>query len=213
MRTAEFILLIFNCKKYKFKALKQRTTWLHNFTLIPYYHVIGDPNLDTDYLFDETDKILYVKTKDDYISLPKKVISAYEAINKEFIFKYIFKTDDDQHLTNNKFFNIIINLLLTKQPTIHYGGHIVNVEKSHYSDYYKIHPELPKNIIVSETIYCSGRFYILSDLAVHYLLTKKQQIWNEYFEDYAIGYYLNPILKHSILKIPTNKYFVDNIFT
>ena len=83
-------MLIFNCKKYRFKALKQKDTWLQDFNIMPYFHVIGDIELTTNYEFDYKEKILYVKIYDDYNSLPKKVIAAYNAIQSEFTFKYIF---------------------------------------------------------------------------------------------------------------------------
>ena len=38
---------------------------------IKYYHVIGDEALETEYNFVEETNILYVKTPDDYNSLPK----------------------------------------------------------------------------------------------------------------------------------------------
>jgi len=207
----DFILLIMNCKKYRHKAIKQKQTWLKNFDIMPYYHVIGEPELPTSYKFDNDEQILYVKTADDYNSLPKKVIAAYEAINKEFNFKYIFKTDDDQILCDNKFLKTIQLLLLNKQPTIHYGGYIVNVERPYVSKYCTIHPELPENLIVYKTKYCSGRFYLLSQLAVQYLITQKSKIGVEYLEDYAIGFYLDNSLKSTIFNIQTNKYFTDII--
>ena len=40
-------------------------------------------------MFDFNNSILYVKTNDDYVSLPKKVIAAYEAIHETYIYKYI----------------------------------------------------------------------------------------------------------------------------
>ena len=206
---SEFILLIFNCKKYRYKALKQKETWLNNFQNMPFFHVIGDIQLTTDYLIDKTEHILYVKQQDDYISLPKKVIAAYEAIQKEYTFKYIFKTDDDQNLLQIQFLNITQNLLLTKLPKIHYAGQIINVDKPYLSEYSNIHPELPKYLPVLQTQYCTGRFYILSDLAVQQLITKKNLIYKEYLEDYAIGYHLDPILKKSIFNIQTNKFFID----
>ena len=49
-----------------------------------------------------------VNTKDDYISLPSKVIAAFGAIRQTFKFKYVFKTDDDQDLINEKFFDTIV---------------------------------------------------------------------------------------------------------
>jgi hypothetical protein len=205
----EFILLIFNCEKYRYKALKQKETWLKNFTSLPFFHVIGNPQLTNDYLFIYSENILYVKTEDDYNSLPKKVIAAYEAVQKEFIFKYIFKTDDDQNLIQIKFLDILKNLLINKLPKIHYGGEFINVDKPYLSQYYNIHPELPKHLPVLKTQYCSGRFYILSDLAIQYLISKKELICKEYLEDYAIGYYLDPVLKTNILNLQTNKYFID----
>ena len=209
LNTSDFVLLIFNCNKYRFKAIKQKETWLKNFELMLYFHVIGDPTIDTDYIFDYQEKILFVKVPDDYNSLPKKVIAAYTAINKEYIFKYIFKTDDDQNLNNIQFLNTLRTILLTNTPTIHYAGHIVNVDKPYLSQYHKIHPELPTHLPVLQTRYCSGRFYVLSNLAVQQLITKTTNINNEYLEDYAIGYYLDSSLKTNMLNIQTNKYFTD----
>ena len=206
---SDFILLILSCEKYRFKAIKQRETWLKDFTLMPYFHVIGNPELTNDYFFDFNERILYVKTKDDYNSLPKKVIAAYEAINNEFTYKYIFKTDDDQNLINNQFLITIKNLVLTSSTKIHYGGYIVNVETPYISQYHIIHPELPKNLYILNTQYCSGRFYFLSDLAVQQLISKKKLIGNEYLEDYAIGFHLEPILKKNIFHINTLKHFND----
>jgi len=88
---SDFVLLIFNCQKYRHKALKQKETWLKDFTLMPYFHVIGIPELTSAYKFDLEEKILYVKVADNYNSLPKKVIAAYEAIYKTYTFQYIFK--------------------------------------------------------------------------------------------------------------------------
>lgn len=208
-KVSEFILLIFNCKKYRYKALKQKKTWLNNFTIMPFYHVIGDPLLKEEYYIDENEHILYVNTPDDYVSLPKKVITAYESIQKEYVFNYIFKTDDDQNLIQIEFLNIIKNLLCKRLPKIHYAGEIINIDKPYLSQYSNIHPELPKYLPVLQTQYCSGRFYILSDLSIQQLISKKDKICKEYLEDYAIGYYLDPVLKMNMLNIKTNKYFID----
>jgi hypothetical protein len=208
----DFILLIFNCEKYKYKAQKQKETWLKEQIInMPYFHVIGKPNLTTEYVFDNKDKILYVQCLDDYVSLPQKAILAYSAINKEYIYKYIFKTDDDQNLIDYNFFNKIITHL-QNNPNIHYGGYIVNIKKDHFSNYHKVHPELPPNIPLFKTQYCSGRFYLLSTLAVEALVLTKDKITKEYFEDYAIGYYLPDFLKKNILNIQTNNYLVDFTF-
>jgi len=199
-----------NCKKYEKKAFIQKNTWLKTIpSYLKYYHVIGNEFLDEEFVFDNEKQILWVKTQDDYNSLPKKVIQSYEAVNKTFDYKYIFKTDDDQMLTNPNFFNTITKLITNKNPISHYGGFIVDVKFAHLSQYHKFHPELPENIPVHVTKYCNGRFYFLSKDSVKDLLSKKQNIMNEYFEDYAIGFNLNEKYKKDILNIVTNKIFID----
>lgn len=206
----DFIMLIMNCKKYVNKAKYQKMTWLKNIpSYLQFYHVIGEPYLESNYMFDNENKILWVKVEDDYNSLPKKVIRAYNAINERFKFKYIFKTDDDQILTNLNFFNILKNLITNENAKFHYGGYVVDVKQNHLSQYHKIHPELPPNLPILKTKYCNGRFYFLSKLAIENLITKASCIEKEYFEDYAIGFYLDPYFKTNILSILTNNFFKD----
>ena len=211
----DYILLIFNCKKYRHKALKQKETWI---PLMPsnllYFHVLGDPNLESDYQFLINENILLVKVEDDYNSLPKKVIRAYQAILNTYEFKYIFKTDDDQQVTNIKFFDTVMSLLNNKyddlNTRLHYGGHIVDVKQTYQSQYCRIHKELPTDLLVKATKYCSGRFYFLSVDAINCLVSeKKDLIEAEYLEDYSIGYHLSGDFKSKMLPLDTNKYFVD----
>ena len=219
MINQDYILLIFNCVKYRYKALKQQETWLKQFSSLQhnliYFHVLGDPNLEQEYLINEEHRILWLRVPDDYNSLPKKVINAYEAITKIYNFKYIFKTDDDQMVSPVKFFDTLITVLNSRyQDTskrVHYGGHIVDVKDAYMSQYYKLHPELPTNLIVQKTQYCNGRFYLLSHNVIACLLFKKEEISNEFLEDYAIGLNLDNTLKTHIFNIQTNKYFTDFI--
>jgi len=206
----EVIMLIMNCKKYEWKADIQRNTWLKQLPkFIKYYHVIGNEELETEYNFDNETSILYVKTPDDYNSLPNKVITSFKAVNDTFSYKYVFKTDDDQNLINENFFEILYKLLKTNGPPIHYGGHIVDVTRPFISQYYKLHPELPKDLPIQITKYCSGRFYFLSSKAIRNLLTKRETIIKEFLEDYAIGYNLHIYFKSNMIKLNTNKIFVD----
>lgn len=204
----EYVMLIMNCKKYHQKALFQKQTWLKKCPdYLQYYHVIGDPNLKSDFEFNNRDHILTVNTPDDYVSLPKKVISAYIAVYKTFNFKYIFKTDDDQILVKPSFFHILPTLLETKQS--HYGGYVVDVKRPYLSKYNLIHPELPQYIPILQTQYCSGRFYFLSCAATEDLILKKHLIEKECLEDYAIGYNLGTKFKENIMSISTNDFFTD----
>jgi hypothetical protein len=206
----EFIMLIMNCKKYQKKALFQKMTWLKQIpSYLKYYHVIGDESLDSEFKFDNESNTLYVKVADDYNSLPKKVIAAYDAVNKTFKYNYIFKTDDDQILVNNKYLDMLAGLINVKQPRPHYGGYIVDVKQPYLSEYHRIHPELPQRLPLYITKYCSGRFYFLSSEAVQDILSKRERVEREFLEDYAIGFNLSPIFKQDILLIATNKYFTD----
>ena len=218
MINQDYILLIFNCVNYRYKALRQQETWLRELpglqNKLIYYHVVGNPDLQSDYVFDEEIRILWLRVPDDYNSLPKKVISAYHVISEVYNFKYIFKTDDDQFVRPIKFFDTLITVLnsrytdLTKR--VHYGGHVINVKEAYKSEYYRLHPELPQNLIVQKTQYCSGRFYLLSHDAVTSLILKKADICNEFLEDYAIGFHMPlPILKEKILNLKTDDFFFD----
>ena len=124
-------------------------------------------------------------------------------------FKYIFKTDDDQILINPSFFDILNKTIKGCKPKTHYGGFTVNIERPFISEYYKIHPELPTNLVLQITKYCSGRFYYLSKDALIYLLSKINNIKNEFFEDYAIGHYLSDKIKQNFLPLQTSVYFKD----
>jgi len=206
----DYILLIMNCERYREKSKKQKETWI---PLLPntlkYYHVIGNPDLETEFLFVESENVLYVKTMDDYNSLPKKVIASYNAVHKTFQYKYILKTDDDQNVLNSKFFDMIMGMIPKKEPKVHYGGLIVDVKQPYYSQYHRIHPELPKEIPVLAIRYCNGRFYFLSREAVAFLLLKREQIGKEYLEDYAIGLNLIEHMKTNMLHIQSDLFFKD----
>ena len=202
MQKQDIIILIINCEKYRYKAEIQRKGWLQ--TIPPeiiYFHVIGNEKLKSDFIFDHENRILYVKTKDDYNSLSHKVISAFEAVHKTYEYIHIFKIDDDQTLAEPHFFNLLLDYL--KTSITHYGGQIAHVKEDELSLQYLFHPEVPNNIILKKGKYCGGRFYILSNISVADLLPKKEFIIKEYFEDYAIGYYLSQELKQNILPIPS----------
>jgi hypothetical protein len=198
--------------RYRDKALVQKAGWLQKLPDgVSYYHVIGDPGLSVPYLFDNEERILWVKTADDYNSLPKKVISALCAAKTTFKFKYIFKTDDDQILQDAGFFDMLIDKLVRKPAKMkaHYGGQVVDVQLPYLSQYFHIHPELPHDMIIQKTEYCSGRFYFLSPEAVTNLVSKRENIEKEYLEDYAIGLNLNPIFKKVMIPVQSDEYFKD----
>lgn len=208
--TQDYLLLIMNCVKYRKKALVQKSDWLQRIpSYLKYYHVIGNEKMEKDFLIDEEERIIWVKAKDDYNSLPSKVIAAFSAIQQTHTFKYIFKSDDSVLLQNDKFFDTIIGVITRMVPKVHYGGKIVNVEIPYMSKYYLLHPELPKDMIIQSTKYCTGSLYFLSSEAVSNLISKRESVCKEYLEDYAVGLNLHSFFKKIMLPISTDKYFKE----
>lgn len=209
---SDYVLLILNCKKYQYKADLQKELWLNNIQgSIYYFHIIGDKDACGDdlYYFDFDKNVLYVSTDDDYISLPHKIITALRAVNETFEYKYIYKTDDDQMLLQSNFFTRLSRQLVDKE-NCHYGGYSIDM-KTHICDYNRFHSSLPNNLILRGTVYCSGRFYLLSKKAVDHLLTKEDKIKKHYIEDHAIGLYLSIEFKEEILHFDSNTAFKDMI--
>jgi len=59
------------------------------------------------------------------------------------------------------------------------------------------------------TIYCNGRFYLLSNRVIQELLTHADKIKKLILEDHSIGLYIDNKFKKNILNINTNNIFID----
>jgi hypothetical protein len=181
----KIVMLIITCEKYKHRADLQRSTWLRSIpSNIEYFHVIGNKNFcgTSDYRFDHENHMLYTSTKDDYLSLPDKVITAIYAAKNELEFDFIYKVDDDEVLINSGFFDTLEPILYQYD----YGGHMVDIE-GHHSNFYQLHSEVPSDLYLEKARYCGGPFYFLSRKAVRYLLEKKLFLSTKIIEDHAIG--------------------------
>jgi hypothetical protein len=204
---SKIILLILTCERYRHKMEYQRRTWLKNLpSHILYYHVIGDSARcgTAMYRFDHHNRMIYTNTKDDYLSLPHKVITAMQAIHETVEYDYIYKTDDDQNVINPHFFS----WLDEHRATYDYGGRAIDLE-DHHSTYWTVHNELPRDLFLQRTLYCIGRFYFLSNRAVAYLMNKKEPIASRCIEDHAIGLNLSDELKYNCLRI--NDFVAESI--
>ena len=220
----KYILLLFSCHKYKHKREIQNKLWVNTIkqkykSTMDVYHVLGTPDLFNEderenfYQLNETEKILHINCPDDYISLSKKVILSYKAINDLITnhnrkYNFVFKSDDDQILDGFNFFGDIIKKLESSPQKLHYGGRKV-VAKKHKSVYHRYHPELPDDLMLDECMYCNGRFYFLSIDAIQHLLTKEKEISKYMIEDYGIGYYLDNKYKDTLLEFDNARVFKD----
>ena len=208
----DYILIILNCYKYKYKRELQINTWLKDIpSQLKYFHVIGDKEKcgDKNFFFDMSNNILYTSTPDNYPSLPYKVITALEAIHNKYNYKCVFKTDDDQVLLKTPFFYTLISLLNKK--LYDYGGYVVNAKQSHISQYWRKHSSLPKDYLIKKTKYCNGRFYLLSKKSILALLKNKKLFEKCRIEDHLVGFILTTKEKivSSILPINSKIVFQD----
>ena len=139
-------------KYYNTRAQKQINGWLKNIpSFMRYYQVIGDTSIKDNYI-DEKINIIFVKEKDDYINLSSKTYEAFKILTEKYDFEYIIKTDDDQKLIDDNFYNYIISSFSKKYD---YGGKLINCQ-DHISQYYLTQPELinHKNILFRKNIVC-----------------------------------------------------------
>jgi len=190
----DYILLILNCNKYKYKRDLQLKLWTNNLN-ITFFYIVGNDKIDKPYT---ENNILYVNSPDDYKSLPQKVIKAIEYIDTHYDYKYILKTDDDQMLTDPDFFKNISNIT----SGYDYGGFLVKLE-DHYSKY-----KMDEKIFLKSCSYCSGRFYFLIKDCVSHLLSKHSNFDEYVFEDHSVGLELSdyPNLKINSLE---NEVLID----
>ena len=218
MIKVDFVFIILNCKKYAYKKEIQKKEWLHKLPdNIVYFHVIGDKELcgEKDYILDNSNKILYVNTKDDYVSLPDKVITAIEAINKNYIYKHLLKTDDDQIMINEAYFLEVISQLNDPSHKYNYGGKICVIARDVISNYCMYHASigidngLPKDILLKKTNYCNGRFYTLSYQVTNELIKQKNEIRKHIIEDHCIGLHIPQKYKNEIFVIRNDEIFID----
>ena len=217
MSDTKYLLLILNCKKYRYKAKAQQKTWLKLLpSKIQYYHVVGDEDMDTQYRVDDEEHVLYLRCKDDYNSLPMKTYLAVKAATEFSNCEYIFKTDDDQALVARNLFTSIIDTIEEREGgsrSVHYGGQRIFVP-DHVSTYYTVHPCLPKDVYLKSTVYCNGRFYILSREAACCILTKRSLFEKAYIEDHCVGLALDERYKNAdhFLPVHSDKVFCDISF-
>jgi hypothetical protein len=191
------ILIILNCKKYAHKRQTQIDTWLKQIQ-IPYYHIIGDNDLENEYLLDQSNNVLYVKCKDTYEALPQKTYLAVNACLTLFPdLQYLLKTDDDMKCNIDNF-----NIVLTLIRGFDYGGEVIHCVE-HMSDYHYpyVSADFRKLIHMKDIHYCPGRFYFLSKKACSIVQHEKEWIYSAMFEDYAIGH---AMITHGIKALNLN---------
>jgi hypothetical protein len=172
---------------------EQRKVWekYSNPNLI-YYYFVGDPNIDQDYVVDESNKTVTLRVPDNYESLSKKTrgIIKFYLENFSDSTKGMLKTDDDIEIDPDMIYN-----MLSENSENNYYGVVVNVVNYYESTYHwgKCESEYwnRTRAIVPQAKYCAGGgYYIRKEIAQ--LMPERFDIYDAIiFEDVASGILLN----------------------
>ncbi len=114
-------ILIISCKKNldKIKILREK---LYQKINLSYCFVIGEPELS--YEWQNEGDILYVKSPDNYESLPLKVFQAFKCLYCCFNFQGVLKLDDDTWIKDIPRFLELIDWLSTESTQDYMGNTI-----------------------------------------------------------------------------------------
>lgn len=197
--------MILNCKRYNRKRLVQRASWLQD-VKIEWFHVIGDETLQSEYVYDGKERILKVRCKDTYAELPRKTYIAIKAVTELFPdVEYVLKTDDDMQCDIGN-----LESAMKTMRGFDYGGQIISTI-AHTSTYHypNVAPEMRRPIHLDETLYCPGRMYFLSRKAMNYLLTYREFMYKQMFEDYAVGYTVSRMPEVKLCMLNAHDIFYD----
>jgi len=187
------MLLIISCNQNKDQLEIIYDSWL-KYSKIPYVIVIGNPDQIDNYIFDESSRKLYIKSKDDYDSLPFKVYYGISIIKKLWNPSFIIKIDDDIFLNPIKLYSWIYD-----EPHCDYEGvkasFEIDIESSNTT------------VLTSQKIlYCGGPMYFISSNAIN-IITQHMKPGLFKDEDVNIGYTLS---KFNIF--PKTVYLYTNSF-
>lgn len=196
-------IIICCCYKYINQFNKIYKHWIKNVekdNMFKLFFLFGNPKINNN-IYNETTKILTVKVKDDYESLPKKIYEGINYINLNFPeIKGIYKTDDDIKMKNIN--NLLSKLKLNLFYGINYSGLYISKVKEGIVSEDKIMKFSNKNINnlpkYDKSHYCYGAGYFISKKSINYICLNKEYMYNQCLEDVCIGTILN---KYNIFPI------------
>ena len=157
-KSNSFVIGVVTCKMNYHLAKQQYIKCFDNIDKYPitYLKIIGDENLDTQWLYNENENLLIIKCDDGYMNLPNKVFQFIKISKKIFRpFIGIFKTDDDIEINLNNLYN-----MLMKYKDIEYFGNYAGCESSK-SNYLMTKKKYNRTISIVWKISCRNRFWTL----------------------------------------------------
>ena len=199
------IILIISCHKYlnsRVKDFKLSKTEYSGWKVVT---VIGDPNLNTEYIYDITEQLLTVKCEDTYVHLIKKVILSMKILLSMYtITEGILRCGDDIEMNESK----MEQFLLSTDKTDYMGWcpykHPDESVKKYYNNmmplHYVNHPEQLKDINMTAeeilkineipaTLFNVGVIVYFSLKSCQCLINEIENVdWNIFHYDETYGY-------------------------
>lgn len=189
MLSNKYFLLILSHKKSK-NRIEQFSNLCkqENFNNFIVYYFIGAVDLNSDFFVDDTNKIVYLKTQDNYESLSLKTYKAIQYINLHYKndIKGVFKTDDDIDIN----LDLLYKVLEENQDEKYFGNKCTNLDsKSSYHIGKCEDPRFNNNLvdIPTDTDYCSGGGYYIHKSLVEDIVRNDEPFYKILFEDIAMG--------------------------
>lgn len=209
------IILILSCQKHKNTRLKEFKLNKLEYENWKVVYVIGDFFLQSEYIYEEKDSILYLKCEDSYLHLLKKFGLALKYLYQMFEIKEgILRCGDDLIFNENK----LVEFLKLPNKADYFGKAYIKdfhkyirdeklLQKSKIDyfmyDYYKKHPEdinnpqhnlkdvkIVKYLKRPDVGGAVGTLYYLSNYSVQIFLQKMDEIkYNIFhFDEYSQSY-------------------------
>jgi hypothetical protein len=184
----KYVLGIMTCKQNLPLSVRQYERHFKGIQKYPFIYMrfIGDPDLPTEWSYNEQEHLLTLRCKDDYLNLPYKMYLFVKAVKALFPhIQGIFKTDDDITIDIEKLYT----LLEMYKNEAYFGKYLVG--KEHVSKYLvpkehvtQTYPEFKTyGIRMPEGDYCAGGGYYLNN-KVFDIVLKRTDLFRPFPENY-----------------------------
>lgn len=204
-----YLVLLLTHKQNLLKVLDNKSVWLEK-TGMEYLILYGDTQLDDDYHYDTTNKVLAVKCPDTYEYLTLKLACAYKFIVTSPYttdVQGVFKVDDDVFVNVDEL-HMFIASNGTKDD---YVGHVYRVNDTLCSHHHRKVSNTYLNDVVfkfKKSLVCYGPMYYLSRRSLNQIVSKFSYqnfcvCSTQLFEDYTFA---NILHRSGITPVTTKMY-------
>lgn len=171
----KYVFGVTTCYRTMHLTKNQYDKWLTNIHAFPFLYLkfVGNPMIDSDWIYNEKEQLLILRCEDDYINLPNKIYMYMKAVHTLFPkCKGVFKTDDDIDIYLDKLYT-----LLESHQNIPYVGKKFDGRpylsthlsfKPHLVSKYPEFEHIP--VQLKDADYCAGGGYYLHMTTVEKLL-------------------------------------------